>query len=159
MAASSPSPPADPSPDRPQGIVGKVDTAPAGKVEQLKVIGGLLALVAGLITLLVVLAFANRKGVSSNQFRQLATTVIGVVGSIVGAYFGLKIGTDGTDKALEAQRQEAARAQIFAAHLPPKEALEALQLAFPGAGQAPPQPNPPPPAGQPAPPANPRPAA
>jgi hypothetical protein len=31
----------------------------------------------------------------------------------------VKIGSDGTNKALETHREEAARSQIFAAHLPP----------------------------------------
>lgn len=115
---------------------GKSDAAPPGKADQLKIIGGLLALVAGLIALLGVLGLAIAVKVTEMHFSQLAATVIGVIGSIVGAYFGVKIGSDGTDKALEAQRQESARAQIFAAHLPPTEAAQALQLAFPGVGPA-----------------------
>jgi hypothetical protein len=109
---------------------------PPGKADQLKIIGGLLALVAGLIALLGVLGLAIAVRVTEMHFSQLAATVIGVIGSIVGAYFGVKIGSDGTDKALEAQRQESARAQIFAAHLPPAEAAQALQLAFPALGPA-----------------------
>ena len=107
------------------------------KVGQLKVIGGLIALGLGLLTLLVVLGLSLISNVNSNQFTQLGTTVIGVVASIVGAYFGVKIGSDGTSKALEAQREEAARSQIFAAHLPPDLAKEALKLAFPPNGDAP----------------------
>jgi hypothetical protein len=108
----------------------------SGKAEQLKIIGGLLALVAGLLALLFVLGLARWQSVTAGQFTQLATTVIGVVGSIVGAYFGVKIGTDGTNKALEAQRQESARAQIFAAHVPPDLAATALKRAFPVVAQA-----------------------
>lgn len=126
----------------PGAPAGPANANPSGAVEQLKVIGGLLALVAGLLTLVVVLLIANGSGVTTDQFTQLATTVIGVVGSIVGAYFGVKIGTDGTDKALEAQRQAQARSEIFAAHLPPTLAGQALGLAFPGAAIPAPVPDP-----------------
>lgn len=135
-APAVPATPADPA-------APAAKASPSGMIEQLKVIGGLLALVAGLLTLVGVLLIADKAGVTMDQFTQLATTVIGVVGSVVGAYFGVKIGTDGTDKALEAQRQEAARAQIFAAHLPPALAGQALQLAFPGAAGAVPVQDPP----------------
>jgi hypothetical protein len=132
MATSPVATPPDPS---------ATDSAPApssppGKADQLKIIGGLLALIAGLLGLLIVLALARWQSVTTDQFTQLATTVIGIIGSIVGAYFGVKIGTDGTNKALEAQRQESARAQIFAAHLPPDLATTALELAFPSSTPA-----------------------
>jgi hypothetical protein len=101
------------------------------RTEQIRVIGGLVALGSGLVALSLVLILAIVSNVDGDQFTQLATTVVGVIGSVVGAYFGVKIGTDGTQKALEGQRQEAARSQIFAAHLPPDLAEKALDLAFP----------------------------
>ena len=123
-AAAPPGPPAT-------RVAGAADAKPAGKADQIKVIGGLIALSAGLAALLLVLVISKWVEVDSNQFTQLAAAVVGVIGSIVGAYFGVKIGTDGTQKALESQRQEAARAQIFAAHLDPEVAKDALKLAFP----------------------------
>jgi uncharacterized membrane protein YeaQ/YmgE (transglycosylase-associated protein family) len=125
--APPPSPPKGPAPKR----EAPSSDQPSGKIEQLKLIGGLLALSAGLLALLTVLVISKWVKVDTDQFTQLATTVIGVIGSIVGAYFGVKIGTDGTQKALEAQRQDSARSQIFAAHLDPEVAKEALRLAFP----------------------------
>jgi hypothetical protein len=114
------------TPAKPQPTDGKQ----SGKAEQLKIIGGLVALLGGLAALLIVLVISKWVDVDSDQFTQLATTVVGVIGSVVGAYFGVKIGTDGTQKALESQRQEAARSQIFAAHLDPDVAEKALELAF-----------------------------
>jgi threonine/homoserine/homoserine lactone efflux protein len=97
-------------------------------------IGGLLALVAGLITLVLILVIAAAAGVSDNQFTQLATAAIGVVGSGVGAYYGIKVGSDQTAGAVQAQREESARAQVFAAHVTPgQEAQAALEKAFPPA--------------------------
>lgn len=110
---------------------GKESGEEKSRTEQIQVIGGLVALGAGLLALSAVLVLAIVSNVDGDQFTQLATTVVGVIGSIVGAYFGVKIGTDGTQKALEGQRQEAARSQIFAAHLPPDLAEQALNLAFP----------------------------
>jgi hypothetical protein len=61
---------------------------------------------------------------------------ITVIGTLVGAYFGVKIGTDQTKTAMEqtdrahsALREEAAKAQAFAAHVPPSEANRALRDA------------------------------
>jgi hypothetical protein len=106
-------------------------------VGRLRVIGGLLALVAGLVALVSVLLVAKWMKISSSDFTQLAAGVVGVIGSVVGAYFGVKVGSEGTQKVLENQREQAARAQIFAAHLEPNEAKEALRLAFPEEEQAP----------------------
>lgn len=98
---------------------------------RLRVIGGLLALVAGLVALVSVLLVAKWMKISSSDFTQLAAAVVGVIGSVVGAYFGVKVGSDGAQKVLESQREQAARAQIFAAHLDPGEAEAALRQAFP----------------------------
>jgi hypothetical protein len=135
----------------------------SGKLEQIKIVGGLAALVSGLLALVLVLGFGLIASLDGSKFTQLATTIVGVIGSIVGAYFGVKIGTDGTQKALESQRQEAARSQIFAAHLPPAQAEHALELAFRPGGPSAPKPAPddpatPAPAGKPAPPDEPDPS-
>jgi len=111
-----------PEPAEPQTVAG-----------QLKSIAGLLALIAGLVTIVVILVVAELAGVSSTQFTTLATAAIGVVGSGVGAYFGVKVGSDGTAKAVQGQREEAAHAQVFAAHLPSNLAQAALHNAFPQA--------------------------
>jgi hypothetical protein len=41
----------------------------------------------------------------------IATAAFGVIGSVVGAYFGVKVGADGTQRALDAHKAEAARAR------------------------------------------------
>jgi len=112
-------------------------TEPQTFAGQLKSIAGLLALIAGLVAIIVILLVAELAGVSAQEFTTLATAAIGVVGSGVGAYFGVKVGTDGTAKAVQGQREEAAHAQIFAAHLPSSLAQTALHNAFPQAIAAP----------------------
>ena len=48
----------------------------------------------------------------------VATASFSVIGTVVGAYFGLKIGADGTSNAIKGIRDEAAKAQAFAAESP-----------------------------------------
>lgn len=59
----------------------------------------------------------------------VATSAVGVIGSIVGAYLGVKIGSDGTQKAVEAAQQESTKAQVFALHAAPGEAEQAIEHA------------------------------
>ena len=56
----------------------------------------------------------------------IATASFGVIGTIVGAYFGVKVATDGTQKAIDGLKDESAKAQSFAAHLDPGRASEAV---------------------------------
>jgi hypothetical protein len=55
--------------------------------------------------------FAHRRAVGPQPVASIATAAFGVIGSVVGAYFGVKVGAEGTAKALDAHRAEAARAQ------------------------------------------------
>jgi hypothetical protein len=98
----------------------------SGRIERLKIIGGLVALSAGLITLVVIVIVALLVKPDTTG-GSIATSAIGVIGSIVGAYFGVKIGSDGTRSAVDAQKQEAIKAQVFALNTPPGAADTALQ--------------------------------
>jgi hypothetical protein len=95
--------------------------------DRLQTEGPLVAVCAGLLTLLVIACVAM--GVVHGDARSvasIATASFGVIGSVVGAYFGVKVGAEGTARALDAHRAEAARAQAFAAHLPEARARAAL---------------------------------
>jgi hypothetical protein len=114
-----------------RGNAGKTDSperTATGKIDRLKIIGGLVALGAGLLALIavVIVALIVKPDTTGGS---IATAAIGVIGSIVGAYFGVKIGTDGTQKAIEAQQQEATKAQVFALHTPPQDASSAIAHA------------------------------
>lgn len=100
----------------------------SGRVDRLKVIGGLVALGSGLLALVIVVIVALSVKPDTTG-GSIATSAIGVIGSIVGAYFGVKIGTDGTQKAIQAQQQEATKAQVFALHVAPGDASTALAHA------------------------------
>lgn len=55
----------------------------------------------------------------------IAAGSLGVIGSIVGAYFGVKIGNDRGREAQAGERAEAAKAQAFALHVPEEKIAEA----------------------------------
>jgi hypothetical protein len=120
------------------GASGTTPTAPLGQPENpdpaqrspagdLKLVGGLVALTVGVIA--VALLAGGALIADPGSAATIATAAFGVIGSIVGAYFGVKIGTDGTQKAVQAHQDEATRAQVFAAHLQPDQADLALAQA------------------------------
>jgi len=113
---------------------------PQTKSEGVKLIAGLVVVCVGLFALIVIALsaiVAVRK--DSSQVVALATAAFGVIGAIVGAYFGLKIGSDGTQTAISGMRDEASKAQAFAAHVPIADAEAAIASA---AGLAPGSPDP-----------------
>ncbi len=75
--------------------------------EALKLVGGLVALAVGLLVLCLIAAGAFIA--DPGHAGSIATAAFGVIGSIVGAYFGVKIGTDGTKEALEAHQLKPTR--------------------------------------------------
>jgi hypothetical protein len=78
--------------------------------------GGVVAVCAGLVALSVIAIVAIVVAHdSSSSVASIATGAGGVIGSVVGAPLGVKSGSNNAMKALEAQQNESARAQIFAA--------------------------------------------
>jgi len=142
MSATSPEPPTEPTastraapppgappppPPPPQPNLATADDTPApeGTIDRLRLIGGLIALGIGLLALIivVVVALAVKPDTTGGS---IATAAIGVIGSIVGAYFGVKVGSDGTQKAIQAQQDEATKAQVFALHASPDDAAKVM---------------------------------
>jgi hypothetical protein len=103
VGASAPSPP----------------RVPQTATEGVKLIGGLVVVCTGLVVVLAISAVAMLLlSESANEVVAVATASFSVIGTLVGAYFGLKIGSDGTQAAVAGLRHEAAKAQAFAAHVP-----------------------------------------
>lgn len=118
-------------------------TAEKTKSESIKLIGGLVALGSGLLVLGLIAGGALSVGTATAE--KIAIGAFGVIGTLVGAYFGQKIGSDGTKDATERADKEATKAQIYAAHLPEGEASEIVRLAHRAAtGEDLPLPAPPP---------------
>ena len=97
--------------------------------ESLSSIAGLLAVIAGLLSLMAVSVAAIVSLPSGDGQNVVAVTTgsFGVIGTVVGAYFGVKLGADGRQAAQHAQRTEAAKVQALAARLDPDEANKALR--------------------------------
>jgi len=105
-----------------------------------KAIGGLLAVSVGVIALAVIacVAFA----VEDSTTTPVVTGCVTAIGAVVGAYFGVKVGTDGTSTAIKAQQQSANNAQIAALYVSPDHADKVSQHLT-GGGQTPDTPSPP----------------
>ncbi len=100
---------------------------------KVKAIGGLVAVAVGVSAVGVIAVIALVK--NSETSATIASSAGGVIATIVGAYFGVKVGTDQSRTAIEAQQAEAAKAQIYAAHLPPDKAEDVLRQADESVGR------------------------
>jgi hypothetical protein len=106
--------------------------------EQVRAIGGLLAVASGVLGVVVIALVALSKG--TQQAVTIAASTAGVIATIVGAYFGVKIGSDQTKNAVEGERRQAAKATVLAAHLDPARADDVLATAEATAkGEPPPE--------------------
>jgi hypothetical protein len=100
---------------------------PATRAQSIAEVAGLIALVAGLSVLAIVAVAAMI--VAPGGSKEVAVGAFGVIGSVVGAYFGLKVGAESAQKSADGQRQEAAKAQVFAAHISDSNPDVVLQQA------------------------------
>jgi uncharacterized protein YacL len=102
---------------------------PAGEsfTAKVKTIGGLVAVGLGLLVVGVIAVVALIKDTSTAS--TIASSAIGVVATIVGAYFGVKVGTDQSKTAMDNQKAEAAKAQVYAAHLPVDQAKDVIEMS------------------------------
>ncbi|MGN6275887.1 MAG: hypothetical protein ACTHNP_08155 [Solirubrobacterales bacterium] len=88
--------------------------------EQVKAVGGLVAVAIGVGAVLIIALAAIFK--DSANAGTIASAAGGVIATMVGAYFGVKVGTDQSKTAAENQKAEAAKAQVYALHLNPDRA-------------------------------------
>lgn len=83
-------------------------------------VGGLAAVGMGVVAVALVAIFAVFKNPEAAD--TISSAAGGVIATIVGAYFGVKFGADQS-------KAEAAKAQVYALHLPSDEAEEILDQA------------------------------
>jgi hypothetical protein len=95
--------------------------------EKIRTVGGLLAVVAGVLAVGSIAIVALAKNTSTAA--TIASSAGGVIATIVGAYFGVKVGSDQSRAANSSERAEAAKAQVYAAHLPSEEAPAIIDRA------------------------------
>jgi hypothetical protein len=105
--------------------------------QDIQVIGGLTAVFLGLVVVLFVCVLAmSLVHDDADRVATIATATFTLVGTLVGAFFGIKIGTDQaktaqeqTKEAVFQMREEAAKAQAFAACLDRDSVAEALKTS------------------------------
>lgn len=105
-----------------------------GWIEALRTISGLLAVLLGLAALTLIALFGMGFVKTDNpSVVSIATASFGVIGTVVGAYFGARSSNESTqkaiantEKAIDGIKDEAAKAQSFAANLDPGQAEQAI---------------------------------
>lgn len=115
-----------------------------GQERGLKPIGGLMAVWGGLFVLLVlgILAMLLTRS-DSSKVAAIAASSFGVIGTLIGAYFGVKVGTDGTATAVKGLQDQASKAAVYASYVDPGKASEAAAQVALGARQPAPAGGPP----------------
>jgi hypothetical protein len=95
--------------------------------EKVKAIGGLVAVTVGVLVVgsIAIIALFQDPSTAAT----IASSAGGVIATVVGAYFGVKVGTDQSKTAIKSQEAEAAKAQVYAAHLPPENAKDIIEMA------------------------------
>jgi threonine/homoserine/homoserine lactone efflux protein len=87
-------------------------------------------LVVGLgLTFVFIIAVVALGTVPESQKAAVVTAALTVLGTIVGAYFGVKVGAAGREKAEAARDAEAVKVQELAAQVDPQQAKAALDTA------------------------------
>jgi hypothetical protein len=90
--------------------------------------GGVLVVGLGLVFVFVI-ALVALGTVPDSQKAAVVTAAFTVLGTIVGAYFGVKVGSAGRQEAEAARDAEAVKVQEFAARADPETAKAALDSA------------------------------
>src|ERR1022692_2496301 len=107
---------------------------PAGALAGTAAATACVAVVAGLAALTIIALVAiGVMNANNSAVVSIASGGFGVIGTIVGAYFGVKVGNDSTQKAIDTtskgidgMKDESAKAQTFAAHIDPSKVSEAI---------------------------------
>ena len=91
---------------------------------------GFIVVILGLVFVLAVFVFAMFKFNSASDVTTTVTSVGGVIGTIVGAFFGLQLGAAGKEK-VEQERNNAQRMALMLAGKAPTDKFEALEKQYP----------------------------
>lgn len=102
--------------------------------ERMKTAAGLTAVALGVIVVGIIAIAAISK--NTDTAATIASSAGGVIATIVGAFFGVKIGSDQSKTAQSGLKEESAKAQVYAAHLSPEEADNVIAKAQQAAEKA-----------------------
>ncbi len=95
---------------------------PEGSGDEGKWKYGLVVVLAGLVVILFAFVVALQEYQKAADVSTALAPVTGVVGTLVGAYFGVQVGAAGKDKAEAARTKSDNEAKAALAALPPDEA-------------------------------------
>ena len=87
----------------------------------------LVVVLAGLGAVLIIFVVAIGKMDQEPNVVAAASAAAGVIGTIVGAYFGMQVGSSGKEKLEAARAAEAVKVQHLAAAAPPDVAMAVLE--------------------------------
>jgi hypothetical protein len=90
---------------------------------------GVTVVLAGLVVILLAFVLSLSEYEKAADVSTALAPVTGVVGTLVGAYFGVQVGAAGKEKAEEKRERSEAEAKAALAALPPEEA-KAVRAAF-----------------------------
>jgi len=90
--------------------------------------GAIIVVGLGLVFVFII-AVVSLGTVPNEQKAAVVTAALTVLGTIVGAYFGVKVGAAGREKAEAARDAEAVKVQELAARVDPQTARDALDTA------------------------------
>jgi hypothetical protein len=93
--------------------------------EFLRASGGLVVVTVGLLALIAITG-ASMGTVPVEERATVATAAFTVLGTVVGAYFGVRVGARGKDDAEAARAVATAKVERLAAHIPVHEAERVL---------------------------------
>ena len=100
----------------------------SGFVDVLTASGAILVVGLGLAFVFVI-ALVSLGTVPDSQKAAVVTAAFTVLGTIVGAYFGVKVGSAGKERAESARDAESVKVQELAARIDPEAATAALDSA------------------------------
>jgi hypothetical protein len=116
-----------PSPPRDQPKPERMTERP-GLIDLLNACGAILIVGLGLVFVFI-LSLVALGTVQGDQKATTLAAALGVIGTIVGTYFGHKAGSAGKERAENAREAEAAKVQELTAELQPEPAKAALDRA------------------------------
>ena len=129
MAANPSQPPLLARSERPQAKEGGVLAGVAGLIRELGEIiatsGGIIVVLVG-VGAVVTITSASLGTVPEGERATIAAAAFSVLGTIVGAYFGIRVGARGKEAAEEDRRLATAKVERLAAEANPTRATEIL---------------------------------
>ncbi|HSR47576.1 MAG TPA: hypothetical protein VLL77_06255 [Anaerolineales bacterium] len=97
-----------------------------GSTDDVRIRYGFWVVLAGILAVLIVFVAAAVRWTEASDVATVVGSVTAVIGTLVGAFFGFQVGSEGRAAAERARAEAEGRAMRLAAHLEPRVASKAL---------------------------------